>query len=122
MIMLKNPKLYLFVNVVCVISLCYTVFAAMGYLKFGPINNLTSPNTNIHVDGLFLLILIISIIQYSKTQKLSKNNTSVPAKIIQTFSISFVSIFILILAFVALIFIAFLFNWFVLGHPPTFPG
>ena len=120
--MLKNPKLYSVINLICIISLCYTVFAAMGYIKFGPINNLTSPNTNIDVNGILLLVLITSIVQYSSTRKLSKRNAPIPAKIIQIFSISFATIFITILALVALIFIAFFFNWFVLGHPPNFGG
>ena len=120
--MLKNPKLYLVINLICIISLCYTVFAAMGYIKFGPINNLTSPNTNIDVNGVLLLVLITSIVQYSSTRKLSKRNASIPAKTIQIFSISFATIFITILALGALIIIAFFFNWFVLGHPPNFGG
>jgi len=117
--MLKNPKFYLAINLICIISLCYTVFAAMGYINFGPINSLTSPSTNIHVNGILLFILIASISQYSSIQKGSKQKSSLPARTIQKFSISFVGIFIAILALIALLIIASLIRL-IIGPPLTF--
>ncbi len=84
----------------------------MGYIKFGPINNLTSPNINIKLNGLILTIIILSIVRYISILKLNKKATPVYGKAVIVSGISVVSIFVIVIMLIVFIFVFALFS----GH------